>query len=543
MLIREIANNAPVRVCDECFRQSYRNRKESISSSIFFTPSKQVAWVLSTDDLQNDSLRSEFYYDSAPSVSLCLALLKLHTDKLRCCKILVDQVCKPLLEVIATNHVDCGVIVSMVRSLLTSAKMMLVGTAAEGLVRSIDALLERTDAIRMLINANCHKPELISCLIGSENPYIRLQEKLIEMERFELARDLATKYGLDVKGIWRTWGLVCLKNRRFMEARQKFQHCLDGQAGSEGANSRTLDDILRCLDKPKSGFLSLREKCELIRKGRTASRDLYQLSQKESHNFCFKEALFYLEKYGTKEQMVRFYAKNSMWRRAVEVLLEDAGAQLYNAFVSELFVAAMKRGAIREVLDCLRSHDPTFARSWRYLVSTCKYLSRNDYFNTLHLVQLFMGDYLRAAMTQVNYFYLYPPASDYTELHHRMGHLQTAKQHCQDFLGAGETQNGGCLRLPPSDVMKQIRAINLQMEVSSKFSEKAVKGFVPFDVDDDRAEPFKSPPTLLDHNVARKTELAALVVVNCGATIPEGFTLCQQIIKASDGFRFSQQTF
>ncbi|CAG2122055.1 unnamed protein product, partial [Medioppia subpectinata] len=73
LMISEIKSNSMV-----------RSRRDSISSDVSSLNKREI-WVLSSDDLHNDSIRMEFYYDSSPSVTLCLALLKLHSDKSRCC--------------------------------------------------------------------------------------------------------------------------------------------------------------------------------------------------------------------------------------------------------------------------------------------------------------------------------------------------------------------------------------------------------------------------------------------------------------------------
>ncbi|RWS20054.1 zinc finger FYVE domain-containing protein 26-like protein [Leptotrombidium deliense] len=97
-----------------------------------------------------------------------------------------------------------------------------------------------------------------------------------------------------------------------------------------------------------------------------------------------------------------------------------------------------------------------------------------------------------------------------------------------------------------NDVLNQIRTIDMQIEISAKFHERHVNGYeeLRLELQDIDSKYSRSPPTLLDHSKARKTLLAALVAVESGATIIEGYTLSQQIIKyhaldAAQVFRFA----
>ena len=89
-------------------------------------------------------------------------------------------------------------------------------------------------------------------------------------------------------------------------------------------------------------------------------------------------------------------------------------------------------------------------------------------------------------------------------------------------------------------MVKQIRIINIQIEITNKFYERNIQASQSFfdDLDigvlengNDSGSVDQSPPTLLDHNIAGKTQLAALILVEGGSTIPDGFSLTQQIIK------------
>ncbi len=487
----------------------------------------------------------EFYYESAPSVSLCLSFLKLHSDKIRCCQVIVDSICKPLLETVVSSRVDYGLVIGMIRSLLVSTRISLEEENSE-LIDQLNFLLGRLDAIRMIINSNCNTKEIISyALSNSDNSILKLQEKLIEMERFELARDLAKKFGFDSKSIWKTWAFICLKYCQFSEAREKFKQVFDINKTAE--RNQILENIVDILSKHKySNNISIRDKCIQIKTGKFNANS--RKNNFETNDFLsinpkvYNEMIYYLEEYGNKEDIIKFHAKHSMWRKAIDILLkESSNLNINNIFIRELFMPAVKRGFLSAFLYDLKYTDPALNRIWRCLLATCNYLNNNNMYHILHVLQVFMGDYLRAAITQINCFYLNPPASDYMELNSRIEHLQTAKQHCRDFLNLSPgSYRSGCLVMEKEDVMKQMRTLNLQIDITMKFNDKRIKGFLPLDVSSDPSDgdEDRSPPTILDHNKARKTELTALVTMCYGNSIVEGFTVAQMIIKVFN-FRIS----
>ena len=79
------------------------------------------------------------------------------------------------------------------------------------------------------------------------------------------------------------------------------------------------------------------------------------------------------------------------------------------------------------------------------------------------------------------------------------------------------------------EILAQIRTINLQLEVGSKFSEMGVSGYLPQEL----VPPVSitSPPTLLDKNRARKNELTAMVIVLSSNSLSDGMVLSEQMMK------------
>jgi zinc finger FYVE domain-containing protein 26 len=80
-----------VRVCDDCHQHMVNDSEQlmspvcdenQLSSSLNLENSVNcnLTWRLTTDEAYNATLREEFGFEHAPSVSLCLAILKLHSE-------------------------------------------------------------------------------------------------------------------------------------------------------------------------------------------------------------------------------------------------------------------------------------------------------------------------------------------------------------------------------------------------------------------------------------------------------------------------------
>lgn len=72
-----------------------------------------------------------------------------------------------------------------------------------------------------VISLKCLLVTFSDCFIGR-----RMRDKLIQVERLHLAVEVSTKCGLDPAGVWAAWGMNCLINGDFPQAREKFNRCL-----------------------------------------------------------------------------------------------------------------------------------------------------------------------------------------------------------------------------------------------------------------------------------------------------------------------------
>ena len=71
-----------VRACDDCKRQTVTHSQLAIDGASSATSSiaLECSWQFGTDETYNQTLREEFSFEYAPNISLCLAILHLHSD-------------------------------------------------------------------------------------------------------------------------------------------------------------------------------------------------------------------------------------------------------------------------------------------------------------------------------------------------------------------------------------------------------------------------------------------------------------------------------
>ncbi|XP_076765550.1 zinc finger FYVE-type containing 26 spastizin [Xylocopa sonorina] len=215
-----------VRVCDDCKQQTVLQMHASTPSSEVFD-----CWRLTKDQRHNKTTREEFSFEYAPNISLCLAILNLHSEHETYTSFLLDccDEMKRLLQPVSGGkvnpEVDHAVIIKMIRSLLVTAKVKCAKLGLNTGLVHCDRFLSHVDLIANLVQFDCVH------LIPSDNlgkrTLRKLRDLLIEKEQWTLALDVSTKAGLDTQGVWVTWGKACLKMGYFDQAREKFFHCLE----------------------------------------------------------------------------------------------------------------------------------------------------------------------------------------------------------------------------------------------------------------------------------------------------------------------------
>ncbi|XP_012060559.1 PREDICTED: zinc finger FYVE domain-containing protein 26 [Atta cephalotes] len=220
-----------VRVCDDCKHQTILQMRAA--QGVPSTSSNELFdyWRLTKDEKHNHTIREEFSFEYAPNISLCLAILNLYCDSKIYTSFLLDRCdeMKRLLQPVSGDRInpeiDHAVIIKMIRSLLTAAKMKCAKFGFNTGLAHCDRFLSQVDLIATLVQSDC--VTLIPMDDLDEHTLRKLRDLLTEKERWTLALDVSTKAGLDTQGVWAAWGKACLKVGHLEQAKEKFQHCLD----------------------------------------------------------------------------------------------------------------------------------------------------------------------------------------------------------------------------------------------------------------------------------------------------------------------------
>ncbi|XP_054713463.1 zinc finger FYVE domain-containing protein 26-like [Uloborus diversus] len=571
-LIVEGYGNVKVRVCDDCynlmtgsmtfntasFERRYRLLSTMQSSSPRSSPFNVVdahalrrrsssitgnqllfRWVLSSDSEQNASVRNEFSYEQAPSISLCSSLLKLHNDPKRCASFMLN-LCDRLLGKIKPRRsgkipleIDYSLFISMIKSLLINAKVkchQVHDSKGEALA---DIYFQHLDIMKLLVNANCrHLLPREALTIG--DTVRKLRDKLLEEERMNLALEVSTKFNLDKTGVWSTWGLFCLRAGDWQTARLKFQQFLKkiGDKTAQAQENPLLNKILKVLENSKHDG---NDKAAAIYKDLSSLKNIEKgLSEAKSEIVPLsvsakKECLFYLNMYGSHLSTVQFYYRNDLKLEALNYILEKKCEA--DVFIEGLFMPMLKNAEFSVLKQLLTQADPSLTSWWNYTFSTCRHLERLEYFNVLYELQLFMEDYVRAAKSAINFYLM--GAATYGTLFERLHYLHSAKRHYEKYLKLHENSDMNDVWKKKKNVKiisskeaeSYIEVIALQEEVT-----KFVQG-VELSNQAGKEQTLKSKvlPTLLGNSL-KKSKVVIMVILKA-LDLDERFELAVKIIK------------
>ncbi|XP_047395445.1 zinc finger FYVE domain-containing protein 26 isoform X2 [Sciurus carolinensis] len=273
-MVVEGCRENPTRVCDQCYSYYNQDAPEENSgqleapdisksesppySAVVRVPKvAEVEWILSLNEEENELVRSEFYYEQAPSASLCIAILNLHRDSIACGHQLIEHCCR-LSKGLTNPEVDAGLLTDIMKQLLFSAKMMFVKAGQSQDLALCDSYLSKVDVLNILVAAAYrHVPSLDQILQPAA--VTRLRNQLLEAEYYQLGVEVSTKTGLDSTGAWHAWGMACLKAGNLTAAREKFSRCLkpplDLNQLSHG--SRLVQDVVEYLESTVRPLISL----------------------------------------------------------------------------------------------------------------------------------------------------------------------------------------------------------------------------------------------------------------------------------------------
>nr|XP_011724733.1 zinc finger FYVE domain-containing protein 26 isoform X4 [Macaca nemestrina] len=491
-MVVEGCRENPARVCDQCY--SYCNKDipeepsgkpEALDSSKSESPpysfvvrvpkADEVEWILDLKEEENELVRSEFYYEQAPSASLCIAILNLHRDSIACGHQLIEHCCR-LSKGLTNPEVDAGLLTDIMKQLLFSAKMMFVKAGQSQDLALCDSYISKVDVLNILVAAAYrHVPSLSQILQPAA--VTRLRNQLLEAEYYQLGVEVSTKTGLDTTGAWHAWGMACLKAGNLTAAREKFSRCLKPPFDLNQLNhgSRLVQDVVEYLESTVRPLVSLQDDDyfatlrELEATLRTQSLSLAVIPEgKIMNNTYYQECLFYLHNYSTNLAIISFYVRHSCLREALLHLLNKESPP--EVFIEGIFQPSYKSGKLHTLENLLESIDPTLESWGKYLIAACQHLQKKNYYHILYELQQFMKDQVRAAMTCIRFFS--HKAKSYTELGEKLSWLLKAKDHLKIYLQETSRSSGRKKttffrkKMTAADVSRHMNTLQLQMEVT-----------------------------------------------------------------------------
>nr|XP_048271684.1 zinc finger FYVE domain-containing protein 26 isoform X3 [Myodes glareolus] len=492
-MVVEGCRDNPTRVCDQCYgyynkdvpeespcqsevSDSSKNESLPYSAVVRVPKATEVEWILSLNEEENELVRSEFYYEQAPSASLCIAILNLHRDSVACGHQLIEHCCK-LSKGLTNPELDAGLLIDIMKQLLFSAKMMFVKAGQSQDLALCDSYISKVDVLHILVAAAYrHVPSLDQILQPAA--VTRLRNQLLEAEYYQLGVEVSTKTGLDSTGAWHAWGMACLKAGNLAAAREKFSRCLkpplDLNQLSHG--SRLVQDVVEYLESTVRPLVSLQQDDdyfatlrELEATLRTQSLFLEVIPDgKIMNNTYYQECLFYLHSYSTNLAIISFYIRHSCLREALLHLLNKESPP--EVFIEGIFQPSYKSGKLHTLENLLESIDPTLESWGTYLIAACQHLQKKNYYHILYELQQFMKDQVRAAMTCIRFFS--HKAKSYTELGEKLSWLLKAKDHLKIYLQETSRSSGRKKstffrkKMSAADVSRHMNTLQLQMEVT-----------------------------------------------------------------------------
>ncbi|XP_069773187.1 LOW QUALITY PROTEIN: zinc finger FYVE domain-containing protein 26 [Narcine bancroftii] len=540
MVVKGCREN-PARVCDQCYNYYHTKGKEqldegedarSCADALQMPRMTEAFWTLTLNEEENENARSEFFYEQAPSASLCIAILNLHSKSMMCGHQLIDN-CNKLSHALTNPEVDAGLLIDIMKQLLFSAKMMFVKAGRSQDLALCDSYISKVDVVKILVAANYQDVPSLEQIL-KPTAITRLRNILLETEYYALAVEVSTKSGLDPGGVWHAWGLACLKVGNLSGAREKFSRCLKPPFDQNQLTlgSSVLQEIVQHLETSVKPVLSTQQDDDIL----ASLRDLEAILKVDGVGFEIKvdgkvkqhpfygECLFYLQTYGTNLAIINFYMRHNCTREALQHLLNKDCPE--EVFIQGIFIPSYKTGKLNALENLMEELDPSLEIWSRHLIASCKHLQKQNFFNILYDLQCFMKDYMRAAMTCIRFFS--HKAESYSALVAEQDWLVEAKSHLKTYLQEVSNRNAARKKMTSSfrkkmsaaDVSRYINIIELQIEVIKFLHRCEISG----------SSKISGPPANLFGNNKMKIEVACKVLLG-GKNIEEGFGISFRVIQ------------
>uniref|UniRef100_A0A3P9NXU7 Zinc finger FYVE domain-containing protein 26 n=1 Tax=Poecilia reticulata TaxID=8081 RepID=A0A3P9NXU7_POERE len=386
-----------VRVCDQCYLYFHPDpvvSQEPLDGMLHLPEVVHRHIRLTTSPAENQLQRSEFYYEQAPSAHLCVAILSLHSDQAACGHQLINH-CRSLSRKLTNPEVDACLLTDVMRQLLFSAKLMFVKVGQSHDLALCDSYISKVDVLKILVLANYkYVPSLDDIL--ETTAVTRLRNQLLEAEHYQLAVEVSTKSGLDPSGVWQAWALGSLKAGNLSGAREKFSRCLKPPVDRNQLNlgPSLLQEIVHHLEttiRPAGSYgedilASLRELEDALNEVSPAERQ----DAPTQSSYLHQECLYYLKTYGPHLAVVSFYMRHNCDEEALTYLLTKECPE--EVFLEGVLQPCVERGHLSKLQGIMGKLEPSLDSWSRYLMASCQFLQRKQYYHCLYQLQKFFSE-------------------------------------------------------------------------------------------------------------------------------------------------------
>lgn len=214
ILLPELYNDLTVRCCEECFQQLEDEKRKAESGSIERARSADLPmeWKLSGDLINDQMIRDEFNFVHCPNVSLCIAIICLHTINNDLTKFLLFH-CHRLELLLRPLHgrmnpeIDIVLVAKMLKYLATTAKLF--GDQGES-----NVIIDHADMVLKVAENECDA--IISKVpfssIANSFSIRDIINELIKAENWKLALELSVKWDrFSTSGVFSAWAVTLIK--------------------------------------------------------------------------------------------------------------------------------------------------------------------------------------------------------------------------------------------------------------------------------------------------------------------------------------------
>lgn len=188
-----------------------------------------------------------------------------------------------------------------------------------------------------------------------------------------------------------------------------------------GSNDVAIDVLsrLKNLKKISSGDCKLGQ-------SRKAS---FPIARPQIEMIFYEECIYYLTKYGSHHSIIDFFLNHGDIKNALNYIVDN---RLSSESFIELYIKCLKNGAINELQRVMSAIDSSLDIWKDHLKHTCRYLEQQKLLNCLYQLQLYIGDYVRAAMTCIRFYQ--ENSRRFFDLANNVSHLYRAEEHLKQVL-------------------------------------------------------------------------------------------------------------